>query len=97
MSAQSVNATTYSHTFQFPGGTGAPAGFPIRDASDYTSRIKQTRIYQSMKGNIPKQRDYPTYQGNDVRIDYNFGAMFTAEGCSGCTGGANFSMLTVGN
>ena len=95
MSAQSINASKYNHSFQFAGGTGQPPGLPLRDASDYTTRLNQMRLYQDLRGNVAERKVYPVVQSNDVRLDYNFGGLYAGKGCSGCTGGANFLMLTT--
>jgi hypothetical protein len=80
MSSQGLNSTAYSG-FRLGATGGVPGGFPIRDSSDYTKLLKQTRLYRGLRGNTGRT-DITIVQGNDVRLDYAFGAM----GCSGCSG-----------
>lgn len=103
MSAQGLNSTTYNG-FYFGGtgntgpgkpGVGIPLGFPTRDASDYTRRLKQLSIARQYNGSsvmtgsanpynnsfiVPV--DYTIVQSNENRISYHFGMI----GCTGCSG-----------
>ena len=79
MSVQGVNSTVHSG-FVLTGVTGSPNGFIMRDSSDYTRFIKQSKRYISLKGNTGKT-DVTILQSNNTRLTYNFGAM-------GCTGGS---------
>ena len=80
MSSQGLNSTTYSG-FRFVSPGGIPSGFPVRDSSDYTNLLKQRIIYQGLRGNTGRT-DVSLLQGNDIRLDYNFGRI----GCTGCSG-----------
>lgn len=91
MSAQGLNGSSYSG-FQYvpPAGTtgaGIPSGFPTRDASDYTKRLKQQLLYREYAGSAvttgsTTPYDYTIVQSNANRLSYQFGLI----GCTGCTG-----------
>jgi len=82
MSAQGLNSTAYNQMYL----TGSSPGFPVRDASDYTRRLKQIRIFEEYAlkakttGSITPYNnlfivpvDYRIVQSNENRLTYNFG------------------------
>jgi len=88
MSSQGLNATTYSG-FVLPSGatgvTGSPAGFPMRDAQDYTLLKKRIGMYRALsvvaQVQLPSDR-FDITQSNENNLSARFGLI----GCTGCTG-----------
>jgi hypothetical protein len=74
MSSQGLNSTAYS-------GFRLASGFPVRDSSDYTKRVKQSGLYRGLRGDTSKT-DITIVQSNATRLDYAFGAV----GCTACLG-----------
>lgn len=74
MSAQSLNSSTYSGFYLAAIG-GVPGGFPMRNASDYTTFLKQSKLFNAQSN--------PVVKGNDSLLDYQFGKIHSCTGCSG--------------
>ena len=74
MSSQGINSTDYSGFYLAP-IDGRPGGFPVRNASDYTSYLKQIKAFSVLSGS------FPLIQSNDARLEYRRGQV----NC-GCTG-----------
>jgi len=88
MSSQSLNATTYSGfvlTSNGSGGiAGSPAGFPIRDAQDYTLLKKRIGMYRALstQAQVPLPSDrFDITQSNENNVSARFGQV----GCD-CSG-----------
>lgn len=107
MSSQGLNSSSYNgFYFTAPTGTtggyagntygaGIFYGFPTRDSSDYTKRIKEIALYREYKNTasvtgssepyhnsfvVPV--DYTIVQSNQNKLTYEFGRI----GCTGCAG-----------
>jgi hypothetical protein len=97
MSAQGLNSTSYSGFQYVPvSGSGLPGGFPVRNASDYTKRLKEQSLYREYNGTSlatgsvePYNNpfvvlvDYSIVQSNETRLSYNFGAVRCRVSCRG--------------
>jgi hypothetical protein len=86
MSSQSYNSTAYNASTNYafvPSttlgylGAGSLPGIPTRDASDYTRRLKQTRLLASL--NMSRS----LYLGNEVRKSVQFALL----SCGQCNTG----------
>jgi hypothetical protein len=85
MSAQGLNARDYSG-MKVPEQNGSPAGFPLRDSSDYTRMLKNRSLYTFYKGKaiLPltiQKTAYTDPQSNEQRLNYQFGVMNCDAGC----------------
>ena len=111
MSAQGLNTRAYNSFFFTPPGTtggyagltfgaGIPAGFPTRDASDYTRRLKQAALYKEYRGSAQTTGselaynntfivpvDYTIVQSNESRLTYQFGEVPCLNDGTGCSFG----------
>jgi len=92
MSSQGLNSASYNGFFFTPGNTGSgiPVGFPSRDASDYTRRLKQAKLYTGYAGAFVTNSfvvpvDYTVVQSNENRLSYQFGEITCLHAGAGCT------------
>jgi hypothetical protein len=93
MSSQSYNSTAYNastnYAFVPPNlgdyvGAGTPPGIPTRDASDYTRRLKQSKIQTYVSIRVAGVNTvHRIYLSNEARKSYQFGLL----SCSQCNTG----------
>jgi hypothetical protein len=80
-SAKSLSNTTFKSDLSY-----------IRDTGDYIKNKKARILYTELKNNNTTSLSIDQRQSYNLQLDYNLGSVV----CNGCTGGANYPMLPIG-